>query len=359
MWGFGRLLGSLIVFQVISGLFLAFYYTRGSLAWDSMVEIRREVRFGWSIRLIHGNNASFLFLVLFVHFFRGIVFASFYLKTPWLRGWVIMFLTIAAAFLGYVLPWGQMSFWGATVIINLLSVLPEGRTLVVWLWGGFFVSSFTCSFFLAVHFILPLGILVIAGVHLLLLHTTGSSLPGGVRATSGLKIKFRHLFLWKDAVNLSVIWALWIWALAFPDWSADPVNFSVSDLSNSPIHIQPEWYFLHLYAVLRSIPRKIGGLVGFILALILLTSLSLVQSYQRILHFCLYNYFSIVFILTNVILMWLGSQPVEPPFVIIGQRMALVYFGFIFFTLIQDSLISLNFSWRKYLNCKFIKCFFS
>jgi len=147
LWGFGSLLGIIIVIQVASGFLLAFYYVRGSLAWDSVVEITREVNYGWLLRIIHRNTASFVFVVLFIHFLRGLLQASFYLKGPWLRGWIIILLTIAAAFLGYVLPWGQMSFWGATVIINLLRVLPKGKILVIWLWGGFYVSFFTCSFF--------------------------------------------------------------------------------------------------------------------------------------------------------------------------------------------------------------------
>jgi len=332
---------------VASGFFLAFYYVAGVHAWFSIVEICREVWFGWGLRLLHRNNASFLFIVLFIHFFRGIIYGSYYLVTPWVRGWVIIFLTIAAAFLGYVLPWGQMSFWGATVIINLLRVLPSGKILVIWLWGGFFVSSFTCRFFYAMHFIIPLIILLVVIVHLLLLHFSGRSVPGGIRASSRLKIKFVHLFLFKDLVNVSVIWAMWLWALSFPDWSADPVNFAVSDLSNSPLHIQPEWYFLHLYAVLRSIPRKIGGLLGFGLALVLLAFISLVQSYQSISQYLFYNFFSRRFILNNIILMWLGSQPVEPPFIFIGQILTVTYFSFIFLVLILDRVIA-TLLWRKY-----------
>jgi len=155
MWGFGRFLGLVIVIQVVSGFFLAFFYVRGNGAWDSVVSLTREVRGGWILRLIHRNIASFVFLILYIHFFRGIIQRSFYLKSPWISGWVIKVLTIAVAFFGYVLPWGQMSFWGVTVITNLLSILPIGKILVIWLWGGFYVSSFTCRFFYAVHFLVP------------------------------------------------------------------------------------------------------------------------------------------------------------------------------------------------------------
>jgi len=247
------------------------------------------------LRLVHGNTASFVFLILFIHFFRGIVQSSFYLTGPWLRGWVIIGLTIMSAFLGYVLPWGQMSFWGATVIINLISILPKGKLLVIWLWGGFYVSSFTCRFFYALHFLTPLVVLLITGVHLLLLHFRGRTVPGGLRRSRALKIKFSLFFTYKDVVNIRILWRLWIWALAYPDWSADPVNFVVSDLSTSPLHIQPEWYFLHLYAILRSIPNKLGGLVGFALALVLLSILMLVKRKQRLSQFYFFNYLSFYF----------------------------------------------------------------
>lgn len=288
------------------------------------------------LRLVHRNTASFVFLVLFIHFFRGILQASFFLKGPWLRGWVIIFLTIAAAFLGYVLPWGQMSFWGATVIINLLRVLPKGKLLVIWLWGGFYVSSFTCSFFYALHFLTPLVVLIIAGVHLFLLHFTGRSVPGGYSRSNRLKTKFSYLFSIKDMVNLSLLWFIWIWALSYPDWSADPVNFVISDLSNSPLHIQPEWYFLHLYAILRSIPNKLGGLIGFALALVLLLALRLVVFSHSHSQWRGYNYMAWRFVTTNLLLIWLGIQPVEDPYIFMGQVIARAYFLFIIIVLIFD-----------------------
>jgi len=340
LWGFGRLLGIIIVIQVASGFFLAFYYVRGSIAWNSVVEITREVNFGWLLRIIHRNVASFVFVILFIHFLRGLVQRSFYLKGPWLRGWIIMLLTIAAAFLGYVLPWGQMSFWGATVIINLLRVLPMGKVLVIWLWGGFYVSFFTCRFFYAAHFLVPFLVLSLAGVHLVLLHFRGRRAPGGLVRT--LKVKFMHFFLIKDAVNIIILWWMWMWALITPDWSADPVNFVPSDLSRSPIHIQPEWYFLHLYAVLRSIPNKLGGLIGFALAILVLSCLALVQAKQRLSRLKLYPSFIWWFIAFNFILMWLGRQPVEDPYVLIGQVTTGLYFISLLFILLYDWILEKN-----------------
>jgi len=336
-WGFGSLLGIIIVLQVISGLFIAFYYVSGALAWGSVVEITREVNLGWLLRVIHRNTASFVFLVLFVHFLRGFIQSSFFLVFPWIRGWAIMLIAIAAAFFGYVLPWGQMSFWGATVIINLLRVLPIGKILVIWLWGGFYVSYFTCRFFYAIHFLIPFIILILAGLHLLLLHYRGSSSSGGVRAL--LKLKFMHMFLYKDVVNVVIIWFIWLWILSTPDWAADPVNFIPSDLSRSPIHIQPEWYFLHLYAVLRSIPNKLGGLIGFIIAIIILRLLSLVNHKRSCNHLIRFNTISWRFFYTNILLMWLGSQPVEDPYVFIGQTLTCLYFTTLRVILIQDYLL--------------------
>lgn len=344
LWGFGRFLGIIIVIQVITGILLAFYYVRGSLGWESVIEITREVNGGWLLRLIHANTASFVFLILFIHFFRGVIQRSFYLKGPWLRGWVIIVLTIMSAFLGYVLPWGQMSFWGATVIINLISILPKGKLLVIWLWGGFYVRSFTCRFFYALHFLTPLVVLLVAGVHLLLLHFRGRSVPGGLRRSRVLKIKFSLFFTYKDVVNLRILWVLWIWALAYPDWSADPVNFVVSDLSTSPLHIQPEWYFLHLYAILRSIPNKLGGLIGFALALVLLSILILVQGNQSLSQFFSYNYLSFYFLAINFVLLWLGIQPVEAPFITMGQVATILYFLYLVLVLFFDNIVYSYFS---------------
>lgn len=339
LWGFGRFLGIVIVIQVISGFLLAFYYVRGSEAWSSVIELTREVSSGWVIRLIHSNTASFVFVVLFIHFLRGLIQASFYLIWPWIRGLVIMLLTMMAAFLGYVLPWGQISFWGATVIINLLRVLPIGKTLVIWLWGGFYVSTFTCRFFYAVHFIVPFVVLAVAGVHLLLLHFTGRTIPGGLRVSNSLKIKFTHIFTIKDRVNLILLWVIWLFILFRPDWSADPVNFVVSDISNSPLHIQPEWYFLHLYAILRSIPNKVGGLVGFVLALILLARLVAVGFEQKVSQIKAYSILVWSFIRVNCILIWLGMQPVEAPYVNIGQVITVLYFSYILLVLLWDIIL--------------------
>lgn len=340
-WGFGRFLGIIIVVQVLRGFLLACYYVRGSLGWESVIEITREVNRGWLLRLIHSNVASFVFLVLFIHFFRGVLQRSFYIKGPWLSGWFIIVLTIMSAFLGYVLPWGQISFWGATVIINLISILPKGKMLVIWLWGGFYVRKYTCRFFYALHFLTPFVVLFMAAIHLFLLHYTGRSIPGGLRRSGALKIKFSLFFTYKDIVNISILWVLWLWALAYPDWAADPVNFVVSDLSTSPLHIQPEWYFLHLYAVLRSIPNKLGGLIGFALALVVFVFLVLIQRKQSLSQLFSYNYLFFFFLRTNFILLWLGIQPVEAPFILIGQITTIIYFVYFIIVFLKDWILTM------------------
>lgn len=339
MWGFGRFLGIVMMAQVISGLLLTFFYVRGSEAWNSVVILTREVSGGWVLRLLHRNLASYVFLVLFIHFFRGIMQRSFYLLLPWVRGWLIKTLTIIAAFLGYVLPWGQISFWGATVIINLLRILPKGKIIVIWLWGGFYVSSYTCRFFFSIHYIVPFVVLVLAAFHLLLLHTTGRRIPGGL-SRHGLMIKFGFFFRFKDLVNLRVLWIILLWCFFSPDWSSDPVNFVISDLSNSPIHIQPEWYFLHFYAILRSIPNKIGGLIGFGIALVVLLVLRAVTSHWTTSQFTMFTFISWGFLGRNILLLWLGIQPVEDPFVFIGQFITFTYFRILALILIIDILFS-------------------
>jgi len=358
LWGFGRLLGLVIVIQIASGILLAFYYVRGTIAWDSVVEITREVNYGWLIRIVHRNTASFVFVVLFLHFFRGVMQSSFYLKGPWISGWIIMLLSIAAAFLGYVLPWAQMSFWGATVIINLLSVLPLiGKQLVIWLWGGFYVSFFTCRFFYAAHFLVPFVVIGIAMIHLVLLHFRGRSTSGSL--PSRVKMKFSHLFLYKDLVNLILLWFMLLWLLSFPDWSADPVNFVPSDLSSSPVHIQPEWYFLHLYAVLRSIPNKIGGLIGFVIAILVLSLLALCNSFHILNRFKDYDSLAWSFFSINILLMWLGSQAVEAPYIIIGQTITVLYFMVLAVMLLTDQTVNNGFNWKEQVDCKSLTQTFS
>lgn len=199
--------------------------------------------------------------------------------------------------------------------------------------------SLLAGFFYAFHFLVPFLVLGTAGVHLILLHFRGRRRPRGLSNSYLLKVKFGHLFLYKDVINLTIIWIFWVWALIRPDWSADPVNFSPSDLSRSPIHIQPEWYFLHLYAVLRSIPNKLGGLIGFVLAIFVLATLRLVQSNQSVVQMNKYNYLTWTFLGVNLVLMWLGSQAVEAPYIMMGQRMTVFYFILIIAILLFDIMI--------------------
>jgi len=343
IWGLGRLLGLILTVQIFSGLILSFYYSSGIEAWNSVIILRREVRLGWVIRLFHRNGASFIFLVLFLHLLRGLYFNSFALMNVWFSGYLLIVLCIGTAFLGYVLPWGQMSFWGATVIINLVSILPYGKNLVVWLWGGFYVSYLTCRFFFTIHFLLPFLIVILIMFHLTALHLRGRSSFRGIRNSSAVKFKFQELFLFKDLVNVVLIWLALIISLIYPDWLSDPVNFIISDLSTSPMHIQPEWYFLNLYGILRSIPNKLGGLIAFTAALaslLILPSLSLIQRIRIVLSF---KYIFWCFLFLNLVLIWLGSQLVETPFAEIRQVLTGLYFVCIFIILIINLIVKILF----------------
>jgi len=329
-----------MVVQVLRGFMLSLYYNDSvNYAFYSVRYLILEVENGYEFRFIHARGASLLFFLIFIHIGRAIWYKSYYIVEVWESGTIIFLLMIIVSFLGYVLPWGQISFWGATVITNLLRVLPIGKTLVIWLWGGFYVSSFTCRFFYALHFLLPFLIIGLAIIHLILLHFRGRSTPGTTPTL--LKIKFSYFFIYKDIVNLTILWGLLIFLLKSPDWSADPVNFVPSDLSRSPIHIQPEWYFLHLYAVLRSIPNKLGGLIGFSLAILILRSLALSQARHRLHRFDNYDRLAWAFIRINLILIWLGRQPVEAPYILIGQVSATFYFISLISILLLDSTVKL------------------
>lgn len=331
----------MIATQIVRGILLTFYYNAGLEAWNSIVRIRREVNLGNFLNLIHGNNASFIFIVLYLHIARGLLQASFYLKGVWLRGFVIILLTIAAAFLGYVLPWGQISLWGATVIINLLRVLPYGKALVVWIWGGFYVSEYTCTLFFGLHYLVPFIVAVVAIAHIIFLHKYGRSSPTGISLSNILKVKFRPFFIYKDILNLLFIIVILLVLLAFPYWAGDPENFLEADLTNSPLHIQPEWYFLQYYAILRRIPSKSGGILAFLFSIVGLALISLSFTIYKINNYLFYPFVIYSFFSINILLIWLGSQPVEDPFILIRQLLRVAYFGVLFYIFFKDKILCL------------------
>nr|UUC08025.1 cytochrome b [Exechonella vieirai] len=331
LWSFGSLLGLCLIMQILSGLFLAMHFTPNvEMAFESAMYISRDINNGWLIRNMHANGASLFFICLYVHTGRGIYYSSYKMKETWLIGVTLLLLTIATAFLGYVLPWGQMSYWAATVITNLMSAIPYvGNTVVLWIWGGFSVSNSTLTRFYALHFILPLIIAMLSLIHILFLHQTGSNNPLGVSSDKDT-MKFHPYFSVKDSVGFLTLWlALGAIALIKPNLLVDPENFIPANQLVTPTHIQPEWYFLPMYAILRSIPNKLGGVVALAASIMILYTLPFTSNPMQ-----KSNSFNppmqILFwslITTFLILMWLGSKPVEPPFELIGQLFTVLYFS--------------------------------
>nr|AXY97335.1 cytochrome b [Microtus arvalis] len=332
-WNFGSLLGLCLITQILTGLFLAMHYTSDTAtAFSSVAHICRDVNYGWLIRYMHANGASMFFICLFLHVGRGVYYGSYNMIETWNMGIVLLFAVMATAFMGYVLPWGQMSFWGATVITNLLSAIPYiGTTLVEWIWGGFSVDKATLTRFFAFHFILPFIITALVLVHLLFLHETGSNNPTGLNSDAD-KIPFHPYYTVKDFLGvLFLLMAFMILTLFFPDILGDPDNYTPANPLNTPPHIKPEWYFLFAYAILRSIPNKLGGVLALILSIVILAFMPLLHtSKQRALTFRpITQTMYWILVADLLVLTWIGGQPVEYPFIIIGQTASIAYFTII------------------------------
>lgn len=330
-WNFGSLLGLCLGVQIASGLFLAMHYARDArLAFKRVIHICYDVNYGWLLRTIHANGASMFFICLYLHTGRGLYFGSYRYMHTWNVGVIILLITMATAFLGYVLPWGQISFWGATVITNLLSAIPYcGSALVEWLWGGFSVGNPTLSRFFTLHFLLPFVIAALVLIHLIFLHETGSNNPLGLNRNFD-KIPFHPYFSIKDIVGfITALYLLVILALYNPYYLGDPDNFIPANPISTPAHIKPEWYFLFAYAILRSIPNKLGGVVALVLSILIFLILPITNSYKFRSN-QLYPINKIAFwrfITISSILTWIGARPVEEPFILIGQVMTVLYFS--------------------------------
>nr|AIV00075.1 cytochrome b [Dasyurus maculatus] len=332
-WNFGSLLGVCLMIQILTGLFLAMHYTSDTLtAFSSVAHICRDVNYGWLLRNLHANGASMFFMCLFLHVGRGIYYGSYLYKETWNIGVILLLTVMATAFVGYVLPWGQMSFWGATVITNLLSAIPYiGTTLAEWIWGGFAVDKATLTRFFAFHFILPFIIMALTIVHLLFLHETGSNNPSGINPDAD-KIPFHPYYTIKDALGfMFLVLTLLLLALFSPDLLGDPDNFSPANPLNTPPHIKPEWYFLFAYAILRSIPNKLGGVLALLASILILLIMPLLHTAnQRSMMFRPISQTLFWILTANLItLTWIGGQPVEQPFIIIGQLASTLYFTLI------------------------------
>nr|AXS65499.1 cytochrome b [Curculionoidea sp. 13 KM-2017] len=330
MWNFGSLLGLCLMIQILTGIFLSTHYCPNTtMAFDSVVHICRDINFGWLIRTLHANGASFFFICLYMHIGRGIYFGSFYLMETWMTGVTIFFLVMATAFLGYVLPWGQMSFWGATVITNLISAIPYlGNMIVQWIWGGFAVDNATLTRFFAFHFLFPFIVAALVMIHLLFLHQTGSNNPLGLSSNID-KIPFHPYFSFKDLVGfITMTMFLVILTLQAPYLLGDPDNFIPANPLVTPVHIQPEWYFLFAYAILRSIPNKLGGVLALVFSIAILYILPFTEKkmfsstqFYPISKILFWTLVTTVFLLT-----WIGARPVETPYIITGQVLTVIYF---------------------------------
>lgn len=331
-WNFGSLLGICLIIQIITGLFLTIYYTANiELAFYSVNYINRNVNYGWLIRIIHANGASFFFICLYLHIGRGIYYESFIFTHTWNIGIIILLLTIATAFIGYVLPWGQISFWGATVITNLLSAIPYlGKILVIWIWGSFTVDNTTLTRFYTFHFLLPFIISIIVVIHLLFLHQTGSNNPLGINSNID-KIPFHPYFSFKDIIGfIFILFLLIILSLTNPYILSDPDNFIPANPIVTPTHIQPEWYFLFAYAILRSIPNKLGGVIALLISILILFILPL-TFFKKIKNLQFYPINQILFWLivsTLILLTWIGAKPVESPYIFTSQLLTISYFSY-------------------------------
>jgi len=329
-WNFGSLLGLCLIIQILTGLFLAIHYTSDiSVAFNRIIHIRRDVNYGWLIRYIHANGASLFFICLYLHVGRGIYYNSFNLQETWLIGVIILFVVIATAFIGYVLPWGQISFWGATVITNLLSAVPYcGQILVQWVWGGFAVDNATLTRFFSIHFILPFILRALVIIHLLFLHQTGSNNPLGLNSNQD-KIYFHPYFSLKDMfgyfVTLTLLTTI---VLLYPNILGDVENFIPANPLVTPVHIQPEWYFLFAYAILRSIPNKLGGVVSLVLSIAILLIIPFIKKrkIQGIQFYPINQINFWLFINWVILLTWIGARPVEEPYIITGQILTVTYF---------------------------------
>jgi ubiquinol-cytochrome c reductase cytochrome b subunit len=342
-WGFGSLAGVFLGLQLVTGILLVmFYKPAAEMAFEAVVHLMVDVPYGWLLRYAHANGASFFFIVVYCHIGRGLYYGSYLAPRTWtwLTGLLIFFLIMGTAFIGYVLPWGQMSFWGATVITNLLSAIPAvGPAVVEWIWGGFAVGDATLNRFFSLHYLLPFVTVALILVHLYALHGVGSNNPTGLGALhDNAKIPFAPYFAVKDVAGFLLMLVPYCFFVFFePDLLGHPDNYIPADSLVTPAHIVPEWYFLPFYAILRAIPSKLGGVLLMVGAIVIVGALTFLPLFKTLagegelrrpltILTVSRNYF--LFFLYNFLLLgWLGGQPVESPYVELALAATASYFA--------------------------------
>ena len=333
-WNYGSLLGLVLIIQLVTGIVLAIRFSgHSSISFDSVILIYQDANYGWFIRLLHSTGASFFFVFLYLHIARGLYYGSYVYPELWNLGVAIYLILIGTAFLGYVLPWGQMSYWAATVITNLLSAIPFIGTIVVeWVWGGFAVSNPTLTRFFALHYLLPFVVTALVILHLFFLHQRGRSNPLGVSSNTN-KVSFHYYYSVKDLYVYMVFFFVFLFVTLNYGYNLiDAENWIPANPLVTPTHIQPEWYFLFAYAILRSIPNKLGGVLGLVAAVIVLFAFSV---YSKNLIFRGFNFSPVArllfwtFISNFLLLTWLGSCPAETPYNEVGLFCTVLYFTLI------------------------------
>nr|AZL35824.1 cytochrome b [Cosmoscarta heros] len=332
LWNMGSILGLCLMIQIITGTFLAMHYTANiEMAFNSINHICRDVNYGWLIRIMHANGASLFFTCIYIHIGRGMYYGSYKFIQTWITGVILMFTTMATAFIGYVLPWGQMSFWGATVITNLMSAIPYiGEMLVKWIWGGFAVDNATLTRFFTLHFLLPFIIMALSMMHIFFLHQHGSNNPLGIKSNID-KIPFHPYFSMKDIMGFMMIIMMFMMInLMEPLMLSDPDNFMFANPLLTPNHIKPEWYFLFAYAILRSIPNKLGGVVALLMSILILLTLPITQKgkFRGMQFYPISQMMFWMMLSTTIMLTWIGAKPVEQPFISTGMMLTYMYFTY-------------------------------
>ena len=332
LWNFGSLLGLCLGVQILTGIFLAMHYSADvSIAFSSVTHILEDVNYGFLLKYLHANGASVFFICVFIHIARGLYYGSYLKSHLWFSGISLFLIMMLTAFIGYVLPWGQMSFWGATVITNFVSAIPYvGNDVVQWIWGGFSVSNATLNRFFSLHYLFPFVLALLAIIHIVLLHEGGSNSPIGVNPNSD-KIPFHAYYSSKDAYGFILVFIL-LSVLVFymPNVLGDPENYIKANPLVTPVHIMPEWYFLFAYAILRAIPNKLGGVIALVLSILVLAVLPFVHtsnlkglSFRPIAKVMYW-----LFMMNFLLLTWIGAKPVEDPYIFIGQISSIFYFSY-------------------------------